>query len=393
MILTSRQEEGLKEIVTRCGNHDKFVTIAGYAGTGKSTLVKVAIEALKVNPEDVAYATFTGKAAEVLRKKGNPGAITLHKLLYDHFPKPTGGYIRRPKERIDKKVVVVDEVSMVPRSMIELLLTHRAFVIFLGDPFQLPQIDKDESHDYLEHPHVFLDEIMRQEADSEIIKLTLAIRNMEPIDFYKGDQIQIMPKSQLVDGCYTWADQVITGTNATRRSVNDQMRAMLGFSGLPQDGEKMICLRNFWDDFSTNGDPLVNGLTGIIHNPVDTTIQIPPVARIKKKEVPVIRCDFEVDENNIFLDTPMDKTLITSGEPYLDFRENYRLRMIKNRIGDFLPRDYDFGYAITCHKAQGSSWEKVLVIEDKFPFDPIEHARWLYTACTRPEKKLVLVRN
>ena len=393
MILTSRQEEGLKEIVTRCGNHDKFVTIAGYAGTGKSTLVKVAIEALKVNPEDVAYATFTGKAAEVLRKKGNPGAITLHKLLYDHFPKPTGGYIRRPKERIDKKVVVVDEVSMVPRSMIELLLTHRAFVIFLGDPFQLPQIDKDESHDYLDHPHVFLDEIMRQEADSEIIKLTLAIRNMQPIDFYKGEQIQIMPKAQLVDGCYTWADQVITGTNATRRAVNDQMRAMLGFSGLPQEGEKMICLRNFWDDFSTNGDPLVNGLTGIIHNPVDTTIYIPPVARIKKKEVPVIRCDFEVDENNIFLDTPMDKTLITSGEPYLDFRENYRLRMIKSRIGDFLPRDYDFGYAITCHKAQGSEWDKVLVIEDTFPFDKKEHARWLYTACTRASEKLVLVRS
>ena len=391
MILTTKQEEGLKEIVTRCGNHDKFVTIAGYAGTGKSTLVKVAIEALKVNPEDVAYATFTGKAAEVLRKKGNPGAITLHKLLYDHFPKPTGGYIRRPKERIDKKVVVVDEVSMVPRSMIELLLTHRAFVIFLGDPFQLPQIDKDESHDYLDHPHVFLDEIMRQEADSEIIKLTLAIRNMEPIDFYKGEQIQIMPKSQLVDGCYTWADQVITGTNATRRAVNDQMRAMLGFSGLPQEGEKMICLRNFWDDFSTNGDPLVNGLTGTIHNPVDTTIYIPPVARIKKKEVPVIRCDFEVDENNIFLDTPMDKTLITSGEPYLDFRENYRLRMIKSRIGDFLPRDYDFGYAITCHKAQGSEWDKVLVIEDTFPFDKKEHARWLYTACTRASSRLVLI--
>ena len=282
---------------------------------------------------------------------------------------------------------------MVPKSMIDLLLSHRTFVIFLGDPFQLPQIDKEEAHDYLDHPHVFLDEIMRQEADSEIIKLTLAIRNMQPIEFYKGEQIQIIPKAQLVDGCYTWADQVITGTNATRRAVNDQMRAMLGFSGLPQDGEKMICLRNFWDDFSTNGDPLVNGLTGIIHNPVDTTIQIPPVVRIKKKEVPVIRCNFEVDENNIFLDTPMDKTLITSGEPYLDFRENYRLRMIKSRIGDFLPRDYDFGYAITCHKAQGSSWEKVLVIEDKFPFDPVEHARWLYTACTRPEKKLVLVRN
>jgi len=393
MVLTTKQEEGIREVVTRCHNHDKYVTISGFAGTGKSTLVKVAIEALKVNPSDVAYATFTGKAAEVLRKKGNPGAITLHKLLYDHFPRPNGGYFRKPKDRIDKKVVVVDEVSMVPKSMIDLLLSHRAFVIFLGDPFQLPQIDKDEAHDYLDHPHVFLDEIMRQEADSEIIKLTLAIRNMQPIDYFKGEQVQIMPKSQLVDGCYTWADQIITGTNATRRSVNEQMRAMLGYSGLPQEGEKMICLHNFWDDLSVNGDPLVNGLTGIIHNPIDTVIPVPKVARINKEEIPVIRCDFEIDKDNIFLDTPMDKTLITSGEPYLDFRENYRLRMIKSRIGDFLPRDYDFGYAITCHKAQGSEWDKVLVIEDTFPFDKKEHARWLYTACTRASEKLVLVRN
>ena len=98
MILTTKQEEGIREVVTRCKNHDKYVTISGFTGTGKSTLVKVAIEALKVNPSDVAYATFTGKAAEVLRKKGNPGAITLHKLLYDHFPLPTGGYLRKPKQ-------------------------------------------------------------------------------------------------------------------------------------------------------------------------------------------------------------------------------------------------------------------------------------------------------
>lgn len=392
MVLTTRQEEGLKEICSRCKTGDKYVVIGGYAGTGKSTLVKVAIDALNVNPEDVAYATFTGKAAEVLRKKGNLGAITLHKLLYDHFPKPTGGYIRVPKKVLDKKVVVVDEVSMVPKDMIELLLKHRAFVIFLGDPFQLPQIDKSQSHNLLDKPHVFLDEVMRQEAESEIIRLTMDIRAMKPIDYCKGEEVMVMRKEEMVDSCLTWADQVIVATNAQRRRYNDRMRQMYGFSGLPQEGEKIISLRNFWDDFSTNGDPLVNGLTGIIHNPTEGVIELPQYLKLNKKEIPVIYCDFEVDEGNIFLGTPMDKNLIEKGEPFLDYRENYKLRMVKSKVGDLLPRDYDFGYAITAHKSQGSEFDKVLVLEEQFPYDKVEHARWLYTACTRASEKLVLVR-
>lgn len=137
MILTNRQEEGLKEIVARYNNREKYTVVSGYAqvGTGKSTLVKTAIEALNVSPEKVAYATLTGKAAEVLRKKGNKGAITLHKLLYDHRPRKSGGFYRTEKQSIPYKIVVVDEVSMVPKSIIELLLKHNAYVIFLGDPF------------------------------------------------------------------------------------------------------------------------------------------------------------------------------------------------------------------------------------------------------------------
>ena len=111
----------------------------------------------------MAYATYTGKAAEVLRKKGNAGACTLHKLLYDHRPLQSGGFWRVPKDHLDVDIVVIDEVSMVPKTMIDLLLSHKVYVIFLGDPFQLPQILKDEDNHLLDHPHIFLDEIMRQE--------------------------------------------------------------------------------------------------------------------------------------------------------------------------------------------------------------------------------------
>ena len=62
------------------------------------------------------------------------------------------------------------------------------------------------------------------------------------------------------------------------------------------------------------------------------------------------------------------------------------------KIGDIIPREFAYGYAITCHKSQGSEFEKVLVLEESFPFEKKEHARWLYTACTRASEKLVLLR-
>ena len=394
MELTEKQEKGLETILTRYNLGLKYTTISGYAGTGKSTLVKFAIAALGVREDRVAYATFTGKAAEVLRKKGNTGACTLHKLLYDHFPKPGGGFIRKPKTSLDYDVVVVDEVSMAPKSMIDMLLSHRVYVIFLGDPFQLPQINKDESHDILENAHVFLDEVMRQAAESEIIQISMKIRNGEPIDFMKGKEVIIIPKSELVEGHLTWADQILCGTNATRENINRQMREIYGFSGLPQDGEKMICLRNYWDDCADNGDALVNGTTGILRNPFETFRMIPNYIPIDNHRMDVIQGDFVTSDGSTFNSVEMDKKLLIDGAKCItDGKILFRLGKLKNKIGDIVPREFAFGYAITTHKAQGSEWDKVLVIEEKFPFPKEEHARWLYTAVTRASEKLVLVRS
>ena len=394
MELTEKQEKGLETILTRYNLGLKYTTISGYAGTGKSTLVKFAIAALGVREDRVAYATFTGKAAEVLRKKGNTGACTLHKLLYDHFPKPGGGFIRKPKTSLNCDVVVVDEVSMAPKSMIDMLLSHRVYVIFLGDPFQLPQINKDESHDILENAHIFLDEVMRQAAESEIIQISMKIRNGEPIDFMKGKEVIIIPKSELVEGHLTWADQILCGTNATRENINRQMREIYGFSGLPQDGEKMICLRNYWDDCADNGDALVNGTTGILRNPFETFRMIPNYIPIDNHRMDVIQGDFVTSDGSTFNSVEMDKKLLIDGVKCItDGKILFRLGKLKNKIGDIVPREFAFGYAITTHKAQGSEWDKVLVIEEKFPFPKEEHARWLYTAVTSASDTLVLVRS
>ena len=392
MELTEKQEKGLKTILNRYKLGMKYTTIAGYAGTGKSTLVKFAIAALGVRPDRVAYATFTGKAAEVLRKKGNEGACTLHRLLYDHIPKPGGGFIRKPKTQLDCEIVVVDEVSMAPKSMIDMLLRHRVYVIFLGDPFQLPQIDKNESHNILDEAHIFLDEVMRQAAESEIIQVSMKIRNREPISFMEGKEVIIIPKTQLVEGHLTWADQIICATNATRENINMQMRNIYGYSGLPQDGEKLICLRNYWDDISDNGDALVNGTTGILRNPFESFRRMP--AFVQPQNISIIQGDFITSDNSIFNSVEIDKKFIMENVKCItDNKILYRLGKMKEKIGDIVPREFAFGYAITCHKAQGSEWDKVLVLEEKFPYKEEEHARWLYTAVTRAASRLVLVRS
>lgn len=393
MILTKKQEEGLKAAVARHRAGEKYTVIAGYAGTGKSTLVRSIIDALDVEEDRVCYSAFTGKAAEVLRKKGNKNVCTLHKLLYEHIPRPAGGFFRKPKTFIDYDIVVVDEVSMAPKSLMELLFNHRVYVICLGDPFQLPPIDKDEDNGLLDNPHVFLDEIMRQEQESEIIQLTMKIRNQEPIDYFNGKEVMVIPYSDLNTGVLQWADQILTATNAKRQAINNQMRALQGRTGEPTDGDKMICLRNYWDDYSMNGDSLINGTIGILQNSFQTWREIPRFIQSDIKKFDVLVGDLIIPEtNDVYQMTEMDRQMIMTGEKCCDWRLSYKLGKLRPKYGEIVPKEFTYAYAITTHKSQGSEWPKVVVLEEKFPFDKTEHARWLYTACTRSSEKLVLVR-
>ena len=115
-------------------------------GTGKSTLIKFIISALEgVNPQkDVCYVAYTGKAANVLQQKGCPNATTAHQLLYKAKPMPNGSYKFIKKERLEYKVIVVDEISMLPRQMWEQLLTNKIYILATGDPGQLPPVDKQK---------------------------------------------------------------------------------------------------------------------------------------------------------------------------------------------------------------------------------------------------------
>ena len=396
--LNEKQLAGLDLAVGRYRAGCKTTVIAGYAGTGKSTLVKFIIAALSedgIDPDkDVVFTSFTGKATQVLQKKGNKNVSTLHRLLYEHYPRPDGTFYRRPVASIPFQIVVVDECSMVPKELLNQLLKYKVYVICLGDPGQLPPVNKDEDNHLLDKPDIFLDEIMRQEEQSEIIKLTMDIRAGKPLNHYVGKEIQILDKDELTTGMLQWADQIICSTNVTRVSLNKQMRQLLGRGDAPEDGDKVICLRNYWDVASEDGSPLVNGTIGELSNSFTSFIKLPYyITNGRVNQIDTVISNFKSDDGiTNFSNLSMDKKMILEGEPTLNFKESYKLSKNK-KYQTSIPLSFTYGYAITCHKSQGSEWDNVLVIEEGFPFDKEEHIKWLYTACTRAAKKLVIIRK
>lgn len=384
--LTKKQQEGIEIAKKRYQMKEDYTCIAGYAGTGKSTLVSQLIQELGIEKKYIAYACFTGKAALVLQQKGLP-ARTLHKLLYKSFKKKDGTFAHLPKEELDEnyKLIIIDEVSMCPKYIWEQALKHGVHIIALGDPFQLPPVGEDNG--ILANPHVFLDEVMRQALESDIIKLSMDIRNGRPLQLMNGNDVKVISKEQVVSGMYTWADQIICGKNATRRLVNSQMRTILGREGDPQAGDKIICLKNYWDTQNDNGDPLINGMIGTLQD-----VEIGKDEGIMGREMNAIFlpefADKDFETMYEMSDLKMDYKLITQGNP--TFAKDAKPIFRGGKKVPF-PMEFDYGYCITCHKSQGSQFNKVLLFEETLNRET--HARWLYTAITRAVEKIVIVKQ
>ena len=102
-----------------------------------------------------------------------------------------------------------------------------------------------------------------------------------------------------------------------------------------------------------------------------------------------MKTSFSLDDNDKFIDIPIDYQCMISGNPTLTPKQVYQLN--RNKKLPDAPYEFAYAYAITTHKAQGSEWDKVLVIEEPFPFSLEDHKKWLYTACTRAKEKLVVI--
>ncbi len=375
MQFSPQQDEALKAVSRwlKSGRPQIF-RLFGYAGTGKTTLARHFAEGLD---GQVQFAAFTGKAAQVLRSKGAVNARTIHSLIYRPRgeeaveDESTGKTSMSPTFSLNRqspvaraKLIVVDECSMVDEQLGRDLLSFGTPILVLGDPAQLPPVQGGGF--FTEHdPDHLLTEIHRQAQDNPIIRLAMDVR--EGREFMNGDYgtAQVIGRDAVNQDIVLGADQVLVGTNRTRRRYNQRLRELKGFGvAFPQAGDKLVCLRNdqakgllngsLWKVMTSSRETVKPGINLLVSPEEDDPDR--GVAKIK-----LLKSAFENPDDEVPWQT-------------------------KKRYDDF-----DFGYALTVHKAQGSQWDKVVLFDESYAFKETRQ-RWLYTAITRAAKQLTVVR-
>lgn len=314
-------------------------SLGGYAGTGKSTVVAHLARELP----NWAVCAFTGKAASVLRRKGIQ-ARTIHSLIYLPHEMPDGSIHWELREEVQYDGFIVDEASMVGRRLYEDLLSFGLPVILVGDHGQLPPVG-DDVIDLMKDPDVVLTELHRNAGPIARFGEQLRIRGSAGGFADAAGAVRVMSTRDATDEFLLRADQVICAFNKVRVALNARIRRALGRTGPVTAGDRVICLRN------APHRGLFNGMQATVSEASATAL------------------DLVVEDGTRRVGVPFMPEVFGAEKPCLD----------DCRPGGPVP--FDFAYAVTCHKAQGSEWDKVVVYEDRS--DWWEHSRWAYTAATR----------
>ncbi len=385
--LSPGQKKVLNEVLIWC-KKDKsqsqlYITIGGYAGTGKTTLIAVLRRRIAKLRKDmkVGFVSYTGKAARVLRNKLKEAKVllsddtvgTIHSLIYSPVVNEKEEIVGwKQKEEIDRDLIIIDEASMVDEIIWLHLLSYKIPIIVVGDHGQLPPISG--SFHLIANPELELIEIHRQAQDNPIIALSIQARQNGYIrpgvygnyvrKFSKEDGDTQEMVSELLAN-YSPDTLILCGYNRTRKKLNLHIRNTLGFtSPLPQVGDRVICLRN------NHEKHIFNGMTGTILKITDENTQW-------------YKTQIQMDgEDGIY------KGLISKDQFMSDSALNFTDKRSRIMAGDL----FDFGYALTVHKAQGSQAKRVILFEERFAkMDDEAWRRWLYTAVTRAEEELYII--
>ena len=334
----------------------------GYAGVGKTTLARHVAEAAS---GEAAFAAFTGKAALVLRSKGCVGASTIHALIYRASEGEEGAptfKLNHDGPASKASLIVIDECSMVDEELGRDLLSFGKPILVLGDPAQLPPV-KGGGFFTEAAPDVMLTEIHRQAENNPIIRLSEIVRAGGEIPYGVYGDSRVIRRDEIEAPQVLAADQVLIGLNRTRRLYNKRIRTLRGVAEtLPVAGDKLVCLRNDRTKGLINGGLWrVEELGGLKKDFVKMSVRSEDEPGRSLAKVAVLKAFFEGTEADL---------------PYPIRRES---------------DEFDYGYALTVHKAQGSQWDDVILFDESGAFR--EHrARWLYTGVTRAAQRLTLVR-
>lgn len=360
----------------------QFITLGGYAGTGKTTLIAILRQELaKLDKNlEVGFVSFTGKAARVLKQKLKAQNVilkqdsvgTIHSLIYSPIVDNKEIIIGwKTKDEIDPKLIIIDEASMVDSDIWNHLLAYQVPIIVVGDHGQLPPIKGN--FNLMQQPDLKLEEIHRQAKKNPIISLSIQAREKGLIEPGKYSSTVKKFATEDIDGQesltellrnYNQDTLVLCGYNTTRRKLNSFIRAELGFeSPNPSGGDRVICLRN------NHKKNINNGMLGTIIS-------------IEKKDKDWYLAQIQMDGEPDFYHGLISIAQFGSETP-LNFTE---------KRSQFMEGDlFDFGYALTVHKAQGSQAKRVILFEERFKqMTDSDWKRWLYTGVTRAEEELFI---
>ena len=390
-----------KNVYRRHNFKAPYVTVGGYAGTGKTTLISYFRKKLEELSKElpVAFCCFTGKASSVLNSKlENNDCIyeqdyigTIHGLIY----RPEFGVDKDKQKIVIKKwvkktelgveLIIVDEASMVNKIMFDDLLSYKKPIIAIGDHGQLPPVEST-GFNLMSDPDFKLETIMRQSQNNPILRLATMARTEGRIPF--GTFGKHVFKMKWDDsGCKDKFDSikhgedtiVLTGYNRTRAYLNQRIRILNKLDiPDPYPGERVICLKN-------------NKLTKVMNGQIGTIEWLVPEDD-KLYRLTVKLDGIEEPYSNLVHNACFGKErydAIHEEFQKLEKQPKKKYKMFQKPI--YTNYDYfDFGYAITVHKSQGSEWDRVVLFEEQF-MDREDYKKWLYTGITRAKERLFLI--
>lgn len=299
----------------------------------------------------------TGKAATVL---GN--AQTIHSYLYNAKKDERTGelhFYRKDPSQFYEMLLIVDEISMVNKELMQDLRSLNIPIIGLGDPAQLPPVNG--TNDILLKPDIFLTKVYRN--DGGLLELATDIRNGKKLK-REYDSVQFRRNSIMRDLHLLSDDSIIICRyNKTRNELNAKIREKVKqFKEPIEVGDKLIVLNN-------------SRTTGLMNGSI----------------VQVLNIDYvNLDYDFAIIDIENDIGAIQRIKVNLNVILGTPSKLRQSRYDDSI-LSVDYAYAITCHKSQGSEFKEVFVIVEGEQYDDFQ--QWYYTAVTRARSKLYIYKN
>jgi exodeoxyribonuclease V len=422
---------------------EKVFLLKGYAGTGKTSVVSALVKMMHELKQKSQLLAPTGRAAKVIANYAGFSALTIHKKIYRQ--KSMAEFRFQLADNLSGHTLfIVDEASMISNSGSEtafgsgrLLDDLVQFVysaegcslLILGDVAQLPPVmqphspalEADKLAGYsLNVTEFTLTHVVRQALESGILHNATMLRNhlledktstFPTFTLAQFDDISRLNGQELIDEiqrCYEGVGVedtiVITRSNKRANIYNNGIRArvMMKEEELT-NGDLLMVTRNnyFWNkpykeiDFIANGDILEVMRVRKYHDMygfrfVDLTLRS-------------LDYDWEIDAR-VWLDALQSESPAQMNELSAQLfnlvAEDYpEITTKKERIRKVMENEYynalqvKFGYAVTCHKAQGGQWKRVFIDQGQLSDEQLgsDYYRWLYTALTRAQEKVFLV--